>query len=367
MTCRALPARRSDTHPNQSFFMHIKPSIVFLVHAATLWSAVTFAAAQDKPGVTIYATGGTIAGVAASNTDTTNYKAGSLGVEVLIKAVPELKSYATVTGEQISNVGSFDMGETILLKLAKTINTQLADQKTQGVVVTHGTDTIEETGFFLDLTVRSKKPVVLVGAMRPATAISADGPMNLLEAVVLAASPASADRGSMIVLNDRIASAYYVSKTNSTALDTFKVPEQGYLGSFVGVTPHFFYTPAKPTGKPSFDVSQLDALPKVMILYSHQDQDPALVDAAVKAGAKGIVIAGLGNGNVPSSLKPTIQRLMSQGIPVVRATRAGAGFVSAKDEGIAAGIFNPQKARILLSLALAEGASMDKIKTYFGM
>lgn len=344
--------------------MKIRPLALLL--AATFFSLSASVYAADKPGVTIYATGGTIAGASKSNTDTTNYKAGSLGINVLLEAVPELKAVADVQGEQIANVASGDITQTILLKMAKSINAKLAEEGTQGVVVTHGTDTAEETAFFLDLTVKGPKPVVVVGAMRPATAISADGPMNLLEAVTLAASKQSEKRGAMLLLNDRIASAFYVTKTNSTVLDTFRAPEQGYLGTFIGTTPRFYYEPATPVGKPFFDVSRLEALPKVVILYSYQDQDVALLDAAVNSGAKGIVIAGTGNGSVPTALKAKITELMEKGIPVVRSTRTGSGFVTSKPEGIGAGYFNPQKARILLGLALAEGASIEKIKAYFG-
>lgn len=344
----------------------MKRRVLSTVLAAALFSTSVLTFAADKPGVTIYATGGTIAGASKSNTDTTNYKAGSIGIEVLINAVPELKDVATVSGEQIANVGSPDINQTILLKIAKSINAKLAGNDTHGVVITHGTDTTEETAFFMDLTVKSHKPVVVVGAMRPATAISADGPMNLLEAVTLAASKEAENRGAMVVLNDRIASAFYVTKTNSTTLDTFRAADQGFLGSFIGGVPKFFFEPAKPVGKPFFDVSKYESLPKVVILYSYQDQDAALLDAAVKDGAKGIVIAGTGNGSIPSGLKAKVTELMEKGIPVVRSTRTGSGFVTAKAEGIGAGYYNPQKARILLTLALAEGASMDKIKAYFG-
>lgn len=338
-----------------------------LKHLAVLMSALSLStvALADKPHVEIYATGGTIAGSSASNTDTTDYKPGSIGVENLIKAVPELTDVAVVSGQQIANIASSDIDQATLLKLSKEINQKLADSKMSGAVVTHGTDTTEETAFFLDLTVKGSKPVVVVGAMRPATAISADGPMNLLEAVTLAASPEAKNRGAMVVLNDRIASAYYVTKTNSTVLDTFKSVEQGYLGTFIGTTPRFYYQPATPVNKPFFDVSKLTELPKVSILYVHQDQDIALIDAAVKNGAKGIVLAGNGNGSVPTALKEKINQLMAQDIPVVRSTRTGSGYVSAKEEGIGSGYFNPQKSRILLTLALAKKANMEQIKAYF--
>lgn len=333
-----------------------------------LFAASGLSAAQEgKPGVVIYATGGTIAASPTSRTNTTNYgSAPKAGVEMLVDAVPELKDVATVTGEQIANVSSSDVSQAVLLKLAHAINAKLADPATHGAVVTHGTDTLEETAFFLDLTIRQSKPVVVVGSMRPATAVSADGPMNLLEAVTLAASKEAANRGVLVLLNDRIGSAFYTTKTNSTALDTFRAVEQESLGVFIGSTPRFYFGAAQPVGKPTFDVSRTEKLPKVVILYSHQDLDIALMDAALKDGAKGIVFAGSGNGALPTVVKKKITELMQQGIPVIRSTRTGSGFVSRKEEGIGSGFYNPQKSRILLELALAEGASMEKIRMYFG-
>ncbi|KAF1020389.1 MAG: L-asparaginase [Paracidovorax wautersii] len=346
-----------------------------LLAAALLAATATAAHAQTPvaatapaalPGVTIYATGGTIAGSSASNTDTTNYKAGSIGIQTLIDAVPEMKKVASVTGEQIANVGSSDINGEILLKLSKAINAKLAEPGTQGVVVTHGTDTLAESAFFLDMTVNSPKPVVVVGAMRPATAISADGPMNLLNAVTLAASPDAVGRGTLITLNDRIGSAFYTIKTNSTTVDTFKAEEQGYLGAFIGAQPKFWYSPATPTGKLFFDVSRVTTLPKVVILYAYQDQDAALIDAAIRDGAKGIVIDGSGNGSVNSAVKKRIAELDQQGFPVVRATRTNSGVVTPKTEGIGSGVYSASKARWLLTLALAQGASVAQIKGYFG-
>ncbi|PSJ43796.1 L-asparaginase [Zobellella endophytica] len=334
--------------------------------AAALMTTSFIAVSSDtKPGVIIYATGGTIAGSSTSNTDTTGYKAGSLGVDILIEAVPELKDVAIISGEQIANIGSSNVDQKTLLKLAKEINEKLKSDDTHGVVVTHGTDTLEETGFFLDLTVNSEKPVVMVGAMRPATAISADGPMNLLQAVSLAASDMANDRGTMIVLNDRIGSAFYTTKTNSTTLDTFMASDQGFLGTFIGSKPKFYFEPSTPVKKPTFDISKLDELPKVAILYSHQDQDVALLDMLVDKGAKGIVLAGNGNGSLSESVKTKVKELMENGVPVVRSTRTGSGFVTDKEEGIGSGYYNPQKSRILLTLALSENANMDQIREYF--
>lgn len=335
--------------------------------ACLLLSSHALLAADAKPGVTIYATGGTIAGKAASNTATTGYQAGAIGIQELLDAVPAIANVATVQGEQIANTSSGNIDQAILLKLSKAINERLRDADTHGAVVTHGTDTLEETAFFLDLTVKSDKPVVVVGAMRPATAISADGSMNLLEAVTLATDKGAEKRGAMVLLNDRIGSAFYTTKTNATALDTFKANEQGYLGAFYGGVPRFFYQPAAPANKPFFDVSDKTSLAKVDILYSYQDQDGGLLNAAIEQGAKGIVIAGSGNGATPSRVKEVIKSAIAKGIPVVVSTRTGNGYVTAKKDGvgIGSGFYNPQKARILLSLALSNGDDMEKIRAYF--
>jgi L-asparaginase len=328
--------------------------------------ARTSVAVEAKPAVTILATGGTIAGSAASSADTTGYTAGTLGVDVLIKAVPEMADVAKVSGEQIVNVDSNEIDTKVLLTLAAKARELLADDAaSSGIVITHGTDTLEETAFFLDLTVKSAKPIVLVGAMRPATAISADGPMNLLEAVSLAADWNARNRGVLVVLNDRISSGFYITKTHAGAVDTFKASEQGYLGTFINRKPVFYYAPTEPTAKPFFDVSKYDQLPKVVILYGHQSLDPQLLEAAVNTGAKGIVIAATGDGSISAVVQEKVKEIMAKGIPVVLSTRTGSGIVSPKEIGIAGGLYNPQKSRILLSLALADGADFNKISGYF--
>lgn len=209
----------------------------------------------------------------------------------LIDAVPEILNVSNVAGIQISNVGSEDVTSTILLTLAKQINQYVcADPTMMGAVVTHGTDTLEETAFFLDATLACSKPIVIVGAMRPATAISADGPFNLLEAVTVAASPLSVDRGALVVLNDRIVSAYYVTKTNANTMDTFKAPEMGNLGSLISNTPYYYYPAVKATGKRTYAISNVTAIPRVDILFSYEDMSNDTLYNAVASGAKGIVV-----------------------------------------------------------------------------
>ncbi|EBR8158574.1 L-asparaginase [Salmonella enterica subsp. enterica serovar Newport] len=321
-------------------------------------------ASAEKPDITVLATGGTIAGSSMSKTDTTNYKAGSIGIDKLIRAVPEISDVANVYGEQISNVISDDVDSDILLKLSHRVN-QLFNEGQQGVVITHGTDTLEESAFFLDLTVKSGHPVVFAGAMRPATALSADGPMNLLEAVTLAADKKAAGRGALIVLNDRIGSAFYTTKTNSTTTDTFKAIEPGYLGVFISGKPRFYYPPMRATDQVYFDVSKIKKLPDVEILYAYSGQTPDVLEATVKSGVKGIVIAGNGNGSLSTRMESAVRALNEKGFPVIIATRTGSGYVSSKSYGISSGFLNAQKSRILLQLALATGADMKKIAEYF--
>jgi L-asparaginase len=318
--------------------------------------------------ITIFATGGTIAGSASSNTATTGYASGVLGVDVLIQAVPEITTVANVKGVQVANVDSGAITPAILLNLTTQIQASLDDPYCQGVVVTHGTDTLEESAFFLDLTVRSEKPVVVVGAMRPATALSADGPLNLLEAVTLAADPSALGRGTMVVLNDRIGSAFYMTKTHSNALDTFKAVEQGYLGFFLDTKPLFYFHPVKPVGYAYFNVSGATELPEVDILFGHQVLNPNLARAAVEGGAKGLVLAGMGAGGWTDAGLTVIKDLVeTNGTQVVVSSRTMGGFVQEDGSGnmYSGQDLNPQKARIMLQLALYAGYGSDQLKTLF--
>ncbi|KAM0323943.1 hypothetical protein ACHAQA_008524 [Verticillium albo-atrum] len=323
---------------------------------------------SSLPNITIFATGGTIAGSAASNTATTGYTAGVLGVDVLIQAVPELWNISNVKGVQVANVDSGSITPEILLNLTSLIQKSADDPYCQGIVVTHGTDTLEESAFFLDLTVKTEKPVVVVGAMRPATALSADGPMNLIEAVTLAASPNSLGRGTMVVLNDRIGSAFYTTKTHSNSLDTFKAVEQGYLGFFLDAEPIFYYRPVLPIGRVHFDVSGATELPEVDILFGHQLLNPALARAAVETGAKGLVLAGMGAGGWTSAGMEEIKNLVEEhGTQVVVSSRTMGGFVQTEGSGNMYGgqNLNPQKARIMLQLALYAGYRSEQLATLF--
>jgi L-asparaginase len=327
-----------------------------------------------KKHIYILATGGTIAGKAASEAATTGYEAGAIGIADLLAAVPELCQYADVEGEQIASIDSKDMTSAIWLRLASRCNELLARADVDGIVITHGTDTMEETAYFLHLTVHSAKPIVLTGAMRPATALSADGPMNLLQAVLVAADPEACGCGVLVVLNGRIDGAREVTKMHTTALDTFQSPEMGALGTVQDGQPVFYHTPLRAhTMNSKFTVTNQTKLPKVAILYGHADDDGFLVRAACKAGVEGIVYAGLGNGSIPWPVVQELIKAVGQGVLVVRSTRGVAGRVVYAEEVyedfafIPSDTLNPQKARVLLQLALLQTHRHEEIRTMFSI
>jgi L-asparaginase type II len=331
------------------------------------------AVAPKLANVTILATGGTIAGTGATSTTTVGYTAATVGVQALIKAVPEITRVANVTGEQVFQIASENMGNEHWLALAKRVNTLLAQPTVDGIVITHGTDTLEETAYFLNLVVKSRKPVVLVGSMRPSTALSADGPINLYNAVLLAASPDAAGRGVLVAMNDQINAARDVTKTNTTTADTFKSTELGVLGYIQGGKP-FFYRQSlrKHTLETEFDISKLDALPQVDIAYAYANVGPVAVNALVAAGTRGLVHAGVGNGSLPAKVKPALQAARQKGVIVVRASRVGQGIVARNGEAnddeldfVVSDTLSPQKARILLMLALTRSASTKDIQRMF--
>src|SRR5450830_475133 len=293
--------------------------------------AVAGAQAQTAklPNVTILATGGTIAGTGATSTTTVGYTAATVGVQQLIQAVPELAKVANVKGEQVFQIASESMTNEHWLTLGKRVNALLAQPNVDGIVITHGTDTLEETAYFLDLVVKSRKPVVLVGAMRPSTALSADGPINLYNAVLVASSQEAVGKGVLIALNDQIHAARDVTKTNTSTPDSFKTPELGMLGYIQGNKPYFYHVPArKHTADTEFDVSKLSALPQVDIVYGYANVSPVALNALVAAGAKGIVHAGVGDGSLATPVKAALVAARKQGVLIVRASRVGQGIVA---------------------------------------
>ncbi len=326
--------------------------------------------ASALPRVVILGTGGTIAAAATATTNTTDYEL-THGIEAVLAAVPEMQAYARVSAEQFVNLASQEVDNATLLRLALRINVLLASDDVDAVVVTHGTDTMEETAYFLNLVVKSIKPVVVVGAMRPSTALSADGPLNLINAVKVAAAPDAAAKGVLIVLNDRIGAARHMAKTHTTATDAFLVSEFGTIGTVLGTEVNFHAQPLRAhTIHTDFDVTQVATLPKVDITYGYQNADSYMVDAAITAGAKGIVYAATGNGTLSEAAKRGAASAREHGVVFVRSTRVGGGSVThhrvdAELDTVAANSLNPQKARILLSLVLTLTSDPRRVQTYF--
>lgn len=329
--------------------------------------------AAQLPHVVILATGGTIAGTGATSTTTVGYTAATVGVDALIHAVPEMTKVARVSGEQVFQIASENMGNGHWLTLAKRVNALLRQADVDGIVITHGTDTLEETAYFLNLVVKSAKPVVLVGSMRPSTALSADGPLNLYNAVRLAGDPSAAGRGVLVAMNDQIHAAREVTKNHTTTADTFRSQELGMLGYIQAGQAHFYRSATrKHTLETEFDVSQLEALPQVDIALAYANVGRVVVDALVKSGAQGVIHAGVGNGSLPANTRAALIEARAKGVLIVRASRVGLGIVARNGEAdddaldfVVADTLSPQKARILLMLALTRTRDSGAIQRIF--
>jgi L-asparaginase len=334
-------------------------------------SGTPAAGAPGLPRIAVLATGGTIAGSAADAANTSGYQAGVVGVDRLLEAVPALSGVAQIQPEQIASVDSKDMSLALWTTLAQRVNTLLASDEIDGVVITHGTDTLEETGYLLHLTVNGTKPVVLTAAMRPASALSADGPLNLLNAVTVAASAAAHGQGVLVAFNNRIHSARDVVKTSTYAVDAFQSPEIGALGWVQDGRVEFQRKVVRPhTVDTEFVIGT--KWPNVEIVASYAGVSRIGVDALVAAGVRGIVVAGTGNGSIHSSVQQALADAVKQGVVVVRSTRVGSGHVmrngAAADDVlgfVSAGSLNPYKARVLLMLALAAGTATADLQRVF--
>src|SRR3954471_23702249 len=343
------------------------------VSCATVVGAQTKPAASGPlPKVVVLATGGTIAGAAASDVQA-GYTSGQVGVEQLLAAVPQAKKLANLRGEQIANIGSQDMNDEVWLKLANRINELVASSDVDGIVITHGTDTIEETGYFLNAVVKSSKPVVLTAAMRPSTALSARRPLNFFNAVAVAANKKAGGRGVLIVVNDWIHGAASLTKTSTTAVQTFMSPLNGLIGTIAyGEIDWNRGAVGRNTTTSEFSLDGVTALPRVDIILAYENMDGALIDAAVAAGAKGIVVAGVGNGNMTAAALKTLEKHARNGVVCVRSTRGTTGRVGRNVEvdddkaGLVASLdLNPQKARVLLRLALLTQRSNSDLQQLF--
>ena len=320
-------------------------------------------AARALPHVVVLATGGTIAGrqddKGQGGESGRAYHASGVDVSRLIAAAPGLESLATLSGEQVASIGSQDMHLAVWRQLVARVRAALDDPRVDGVVITHGTDTLEETAFLLDLVVDAVKPVVLVGAMRPSDALSADGPGNLVEAVRTAIDPASRGRGMLVVLNDRIHAARGVRKAQTTGVDAFRSYPGGAVGMVDSGGARYFAGATLSALRGKLALPANGQLPSVPIVYGHADMDIAAT-ARMLDGAAGIVLAGVGNGNAPAALLDLLAKAAARGVTVVRSTRVGEGFVDRNVEVdddlygfVAARDLSPQKSRILLQLLLA--------------
>jgi len=346
-------------------------AVLFVAHGSPIRTGVSVAA-QSRPTIVVLATGGTIAGAATTNVQA-GYTSGQVGVEQLIAAVPEAGKLANLKGEQIANIGSQDMNDEVWLKLANRINELLATPDVNGIVITHGTDTIEETAYFLNLVVKSNKPVVMTAAMRPATALSADGPLNFYNAVAVAADKDAAGRGVLVVINDWIHGAASLTKTSTTAVQTFLSPQSGLIGTVAYGQTEFYRGPiGKHTVDSEFSLTGVTALPRVDIVMAYENMDGALIDAAAAAGAKGIVIAGVGNGNLTATAVKALAAQAQKGVVCVRASRVVTGRVGRNVEveddklGFVASLDkNPQKSRVLLRLALLKPRNIAEMQRIF--
>jgi L-asparaginase len=347
--------------------------ILALLSGAAALAQAPDAANATVPQVRLLATGGTIAG--AGNEAAASYKSGVVPVSGLIAALPGVEKIATISGEQIANIASGDMDEGVWRQLLARVAAAQADPAVAGVVITHGTDTLEETAFLLSLLVPASKPVVVVGSMRPSTAVSADGPQNLMDAVRVAAAPNAAGRGVMVVMNDTIFDPTSVTKMDMARVNAFAAPARGPIGHVLLPTPRFFAPAAAPAAAPLVaPLALLDAkLPRIAVVYAYAGITGDEVRQIAK-GAAGVIMAGVGAGGFSTSAREAVRELTKRGVPVVRTPRQGQGDIRPAlaradredDIGTIGGReLTPAKARILLMLALQQKRTRDELQALF--
>lgn len=325
--------------------------------------------AMALPNIAVLATGGTIAGAGNSATGSA-YTAGKVSVNHLVEAVPELAKIANVTPIQVTNIGSQDMNDDVWLKLAKELKMDCG--KYDGFVITHGTDTMEETAYFLQLTNQCRKPVVLVGAMLPSTGLGADGPRNLYNAVLVASTPETAKQGVVVAMDNIVIGARDVIKTNTVQPETFQAGNFGKVGTIFNNKVEYESIGLRASQKAPFDVTKLNSLPKVGIVYNHAGVEGDQAAVLVQKGYKGIVSAGVGNGNIHKNIWPILEQAAKDGIVVVRSSRVPTGATTKDAEvddqkmhWVSSGTLNPQKARVLLQLILTKTNNWQKAQEYF--
>ena len=354
------------------------PFLLLLSGSLVACAPAALQAKDDAPqgklaNVTILATGGTIAGAGADAAASATYQAAKVPVDKLIAGVPELKNVANVRGEQVFQIASESFTNDHLLQLARRV-AQLAKQDdVDGIVITHGTDTLEETAFFLNLVVRTDKPIVVVGSMRPGTAMSADGMLNLHNAVVVAGSKEARGKGVLVTMNDEIHTGRDVAKTINIKTGAFNSP-WGPLGMVVEGKTYWFRAPIKRhTTQSEFDIEKIETLAPVEVVYAYGNMSDAAYGAFAQKGVKAIVNAGTGNGSVGNRLVPVLVDLRQKGVQIIRSSHVNeGGFVirnaeqpDDKYDWVVAHDLNPQKARILAAVALTKTSDSKELQRIF--
>jgi glutamin-(asparagin-)ase len=355
-----------------STLLKIGAGLGFVAFTALGTPASVLAQTAAKPNVVILATGGTIAGAGASALNSATYAAAKVPVDKLLAGLPELANIANVKGEQVSQIASESFTNDNLMMLGKRISALVKQSDVDGIVVTHGTDTLEETAYFLNLVIRTSKPIVVVGSMRPGTALSADGALNLFDAVSVAASKDAAGKGVLVTMNDEIQSGRDVTKTINIKTEAFK-SQWGPLGMVVEGNNYWFRAPVKRhTAQSEFNIDDFDALAPVEIVYGYGNVPRTALDAVAKTGIKALIHGGTGNGSVADRIVPALQEVRAKGIQVVRSSRVPEGFVlrnaeqpDDKYDWVVAHDLNPQKARILAAVALTKNVDSKELQRIF--
>ncbi|RSZ41315.1 MULTISPECIES: asparaginase [unclassified Variovorax] len=353
--------------------MYLSPRFRAFAAGAALLAASALAQAQQAlPNVVILATGGTIAGAGASAVNSATYAAAKVGVEKLIAGLPELSKVANVRGEQVFQVASESLTNDNLLTLAKRVSALSKQSDVDGIVITHGTDTLEETAYFLTLTVHTNKPIIVVGSMRPGTALSADGALNLYNAVNVAGSKDAMGKGVLVTMNDNIDTGRDVSKNVNIKTNAFS-SQWGPLGMIVEGRNYWFRAPVKRhTMNSEFDIDSITALPPVEIAMGYEGVSSVAIDAIAKSGAKALIHGGTGNGSVADRIVPNLQKARADGVIVIRSARVPDGFVirnaeqpDDKYDWVVAHDLRPQKARILAMVALTKTSNTKELQRIF--
>ena len=357
-----------------SSFASSSPSITRRWFAGVILSALsTVAMAQAaKPHVVVLATGGTIAGAGASAANSATYAAAKVPVDKLLAGLPELASVAKVSGEQVFQIASESFTNEHLLRLGQRVSALTKQADVDGIVITHGTDTLEETAYFLNLTVHTHKPIVVVGSMRPGTALSADGALNLYDAVTVAASKDAAGKGVLVTMNDEIQSGRDVHKHINIKTEAFK-SQWGPLGMVVEGKNYWFRAPVKRhTTQSEFNIDDIKALPAVDIVYGYSNMNTTGIEAYGRAGVKALIHAGTGNGSVAAQAVDSLKALRAAGVQIVRSARVPDGFVlrnaeqpDDKYDWVVAHDLRPQKARILAMVALTKTNDSKELQRIF--